>query len=276
MTISWLATLLHALLALLPPVTPGGGGSGAAGERVVTITATDWELAAAGEVPAGTVTLRLHNEGLAIHHAWLVRLDAPHTLRDLERALVVTGRLPAWAVDVGGPGPTPPGGESRVTLRLAPGLHVILCATRLPDGSLAAMKGMYRALAVRAPAADGRAPRPAATLTLTADGGRLEGHLAAGRQVLRVENRTPVAHEVRIYRVGSERAAAALRAWLASEAGPPPLAPVGGVVGLPAGGAAILALRLSPGAHVFVCRPPELRAGAPHPPHDVLRSVPVR
>jgi hypothetical protein len=232
--------------AVVPSVTRATRG-GTSAPVVVTITATDFAFEAPATVSAGEVTLRLRNEGLVAHQAWLVRLGQLRTLRDLERELIAHGRLPEWAIDVGGPSAIAPGAHGEVTVRVVPGLHVILSAARLSDGTLALMKGMYRVLDVVLPIRPGAHLRTDGTVTLSDAGASFRGRLRSGASHLRVSNRSVHTQELRIYgqRLGAT--------------------PVGGVIGIPPGGDAVLAITLERGTYTMVYEPPPVRGGSMHP-----------
>ena len=213
----------------------------------LTVTSTDFAFEAPDTVRAGTLTIRLVNQGLTSHHAWLVRLDGARSVRDFERALVANGRIPDWARDAGGIHEIAPGATGEVTLRVGSGRHLVLCAMRLADGGVAVMRGMYRSIEVL-PRADAGEPGPAAASVVLEDAGpRLEGRLAKGRQRLRVSNPTSTSHELRIRRL---------------DGGP---RPAGGVIALPPGGWAVATLALEPGEYALACDPPPMRGTArPH------------
>ena len=259
-------------VAAARPVSADGAGQAPPRGSTVEITARDFAFSAPDTVPAGMVTIHLRNDGLMVHHARLVRLDAGRTLRQLERELVDHETLPRWAADVGGPGAVGPGGESRVTLKLDRGHHVILSAERLADGSTAVMRGMYRAVEVVGSAASIGTPRADVVLEMSAGDLRVSNSLVAGRQRVLVRNRATESYELRIYRLVGGQAEEALLDWLRTETTVPPAVPVGGVAGLAPGTSATIDLTLERGQYVLAWRAAPLR-GAESLPRARTLSV---
>ncbi|HEY5218632.1 MAG TPA: hypothetical protein VIJ16_02430, partial [Gemmatimonadaceae bacterium] len=129
---------------------------------IVTIHATDYAYQAPDSISGGMVTLRLINDGHALHHATILKLDTTKTVADLEAALKHPGPPPAWATPLGGPNAPAPGDTSNATLYLAPGHYAVVCFVDMPGGVAHFMKGMIRGFVVRA-AAEG------ATTSIAAD-----------------------------------------------------------------------------------------------------------
>lgn len=240
------------------------------------ITATDFAFEAPDTVRAGLVTFRLENQGLSTHQVVLLRLEDGRTLRELERELVTTGRLPKWAVDVGGPGATIPGSTNEVVIAVEPGRHVLLCAVRTADGTLALMRGMYRAMEVVGPAAPVEPPAGDVTVLMSSQAVAIRGAIRAGSSRIRVRNGTSASRELRIYPVRGANVERRLQSWLASEQGPPPADPVAGVTALPPGGWAVLGVTLPRGEYMLVSRAPALRRPAFGPSKVIVQRVRIR
>ena len=258
---------------------PARAGSQAPAPRqVLEVRATDFAFDAADRLKAGHVTLRLRNEGLAPHQAWVVRLAEGRTLRDLERDLaqragVGGDLLPDWIDAVGGPSAVPAGEAAEVALDLRPGRYAMLCLMPLGDGALALMKGMYRAFDVVEAPSDTPSPRSDAVVTLTERSLAERGRLRRGSVHVRVTNASSTTRELRVYRLSAAGEVDALRRWLASEIGVSPAPSVGGVFGLPPRGSGVLSLRLERGEYALVSRPALTPAGSRHSAATFLRPV---
>lgn len=258
--------------------------------RVATITARDYGFDAPDTLVAGRTELQLTNRGAELHHAALLRLDAGKTLADFLAALKAGGPPPAWAHDAGGPNAPAPGATSAAVVDLRAGRYLLVCFIPSPDGTLHVMKGMVRAITVvpaRTTAFASRVAAPAApaalvtgapdiTMTLTDYAFGLSRPLTRGRHVLRVRNAAAQPHEVFVARLAPGKTAADALAWVERMQGPPPLEPLGGVVGLATGAANDIPLDLTPGEYALFCFLPDARDGKPHVAHGMVRQLTVR
>ena len=248
--------------------------------QVLEVRATDFDFDAPERLQAGYVTLRLRNDGLVPHQAWVVRLAAGRTLRDLERDLAERAGaggelLPDWIDAVGGPSAVSAGEAAEVALELRPGRYAMLCLMPLGDGALAVTKGMYRAFEVAEAPNGAPAPRFDAVLTLTGRSLAEHGRLRRGVAHLRVTNASTTTRELRVYRLTEAAGAEAMRGWLAAEVGASPAPSVGGVFGLPPGGSSVLTVTLDRGEYALVSRPALTPAGSRHSAATLLRPVRV-
>jgi hypothetical protein len=284
----------HAVLVPSPAAaaTPGAPVAPPA-VRVVTITARDFAFDMPDTLTAGRTELQLVNRGVELHHAALIRLDAGKTAADFFAAVKAGGPPPAWAHDAGGPNAPAPGATSAAVVDLSPGVYVLSCFIPSPDGTPHVMKGMARAFTVVAeprarPAANVRraaasttpAPMitgaPDVTMTLNDYGFELSRPLSRGRHVVRVRNTARQSHEVFVARLAPGKTTADALAWLEKMDGPPPLQPMGGVVGLATGVANDIALDLAPGEYGLFCFIPDAKDGKPHVAHGMVRQFTVR
>jgi hypothetical protein len=255
--------------------------------RVVVITARDYAFDMPDTLTAGRTELQLVNRGAELHHAALLRLDAGKTAADFLAALKAGGPPPAWAHDAGGPNAPAPGATSAAVVDLAPGGYVLVCFIPSPDGTPHVMKGMTRAFTVAPARAATFAARTAApaplvagapdvTMTLTDYAFQLSRPLTRGRHVLRVRNAASQPHEVFVVRLAPGKTAAEALAWVEKMQGPPPMQPLGGVVGMATGVANDIALDLTPGEYALFCFIPDARDGKPHVAHGMVRQFSVR
>lgn len=258
--------------------------NGAAEPPGVTVVATDFGFEAPRSVAAGRTAVRLVNRGSELHHLQLVRIDAPHTTPELLEALGSGGAPPAWAHDAGGPNAVAPGGgEFVAVVDLQPGTYALLCLIPSPDGVLHLMKGMSTEWTVGVAdeplAASGSAegPEPDLTLTLTDYAFGFSRPLTPGTHRIRVTTVGPQSHEFVLFRLDEGRTSADILAWFeGGQAGAPPAAPVGGVVGLAPGEVNEITLTLEPGRYSFLCFLPDARDGAPHFVHGMVQDYEVR
>lgn len=241
---------------------------------VITIYADEFGFEAPERMPAGAVTIHLVNRGQEMHHAQLVHLKDGKTLEDLAAAEEAGNPDPDFAEWVGGPGLVAPGGEATVTLELRPGSYAWLCFIASPDGVPHMMKGMARTVAVE-PGRMERLPEADNTMMLNDYEFKLGKPLHAGRNVVRVRNYAAQAHEVMVVRLAEGRTADDLLAWLGTEDGPPPGAPIGGMQALSQGRAANLELDLEPGDYALICFVPDAGDGQPHFAHGMVDQIRV-
>jgi uncharacterized cupredoxin-like copper-binding protein len=268
-----------------------GAGAAAAPAAVVTITARDYAFEMPDTVVAGRTELQLVNKGAELHHAALLRLDAGKTAADLAAAMHGSGPPPAWLHNAGGPNAPAPGATSAAVVDLEPGTYVLVCMIPSPDGKPHMMKGMTRTLTVvsaprarlaahvrgsAAPAAALVAGAPDVTMTLTDYNFGLSRPLTRGRHVVRVRNAARQPHEVFVARLAPGKSAADALAWVEKMQGPPPLQPLGGVVGLDTGAANDIPLDLAPGEYALFCFVPDAKDGKSHTAHGMVRQFTVR
>ena len=271
---------LVAAASMFPIGVTGAGSTIEESGQVLEVRATDFAFETEERIQEGTVTLRLRNDGLVPHQAWVVQLGAGRTLRDLERDLAEgnptsADLLPPWVSGVGGPSAVLAAQRGEVMLDLRAGHYAILCLTRLADGTPAVMKGMYHALDVEA--ASGRPGRMPADVSVTLTDRSLaeSGRLRRGRLHVRVSNSSATTRELRVYRLAGGAGTDTLRHWLTTEVGAAPVASVGGVFGLPPGGSAVVTLLLDAGEYALVSRPALGVTGSRHVAPTFLRPVRV-
>jgi hypothetical protein len=113
---------------------------------------------------------------------------------------------------------------------------------------------------------------PDVTMTLNDYGFELSRPLSRGRHVVRVRNTARQPHEVFVARLAPGKTTADALAWLEKMDGPPPLQPMGGVVGLATGVANDIALDLAPGEYGLFCFIPDAKDGKPHVAHGMVRQ----
>lgn len=227
-------------------------------------------------IAAGATTFTLHNDGADLHHVWLVRLEEGKTLADLMEALkTVHGALPAWAVDVGGPNASVPGGVSSATLELEAGNYAMICVIPGKDGVPHVMKGMVRPLTVvpnRNPA-----PMPKADLVLTLRDYSFEFDkpVTRGVQTIRIENAAQQSHEAVLIKLEPGKHVPDMLQWFQTQQGPPPGTPVGGVTGVAQGEVNVITYDFKPGRYGLICFVPDAKDGKAHIAHGMVSEFTV-
>jgi hypothetical protein len=247
-----------------------------AGPNVVRISATEYAFGLPDTLPAGLTTFQLVNGGVETHHAVLFRLTEPHTLQEV-MAAVAAPAPPAWVQLVPAPNQAAPGDSSNTTAVLEPGHYVLLCFIPAPDGTPHLAKGMAKEFHVTGTVAT-EAALPAAEIVMTLRdyGFDLSTPLTAGTHTIRVENAGPQGHEVGIERLADGRTVADVQAWMAQPQGPPPVRPMGGVIGpAPGGRPATFTVTLTPGTYLLTCYVPDSADGKPHVAHGMLQEIQI-
>jgi hypothetical protein len=231
-------------------------GAGLAG-NVITITAHDFFYVAPNPLPAGVTTFRLRNLGPDLHHVWIVRLDEGYAYSDFSDALR-SGRVSQpWARGMGGPETPEVGGESIVTVDLAPGRYVLACMLPSVDGASHMSKGMFQPLTVTAAKAGARnmLPKSGAAIVLSNTGARASEGISAGRRTIRVASNADSLTGVRIGLLMPGRSQADVESWISSGAkdrANPPVRLVGGVAALAKGEENFIDLALQRGTYVLM------------------------
>lgn len=258
----------------------------AAAPKVVTIIATDYAFSAPDTITAGLTTLRLVNQGKEPHQA--VIYAAPgKSFAELEAAAQPKGSDAQWVQAFMTLQPTFPGSPGAVvgpdtvvaTSNLTPGNYLIVCFIPSPDGKWHVQKGMSHHLVVT-PAATGATtaaePKSDITVTLSDYAFTTSAPLTAGTHTIRIENKGPQLHELAVERLAPGKTLADWQQWAAGGMkGPPVSMPVGGFAGPDQGKVGWLTMAFTPGTYLFLCFVPDVKDGAPHLMHGMVKQVTV-
>ena len=257
----------------------GVASSAFAQAKTVTITASDFSFTAPDTVAAGLTNFELVNHGNELHHVQIIRLEQGKTMADVHAALQSHDPPPAWVTLVGGPnGAVPHGPAVSVTMSLTPGQYVLLCFIPSPDGKPHVAKGMVRPLTVVGSAAavtQAGLPKADNVMTLYDFNFDLDKPLTAGRRTIQIRNTGKQLHEVFIARLPTGTPVTAMMDWLSGGMkGPPPVMPVGGIVGITAGQENFATLDLEPGEYGLYCFlvGPD---GKEHVQHGMFKTITV-
>ena len=263
-------------------VAPVGAGAQAAAStppRVVNVKAFDYRFEAPASIGAGTTTFKLQNEGKEPHHLWIVRLTDGKTPVDFTKVMKTWGsalKMPAWAVDVGGPNTAGSKETAEGTMTLEPGTYMLVCWIPSPDGMLHVMKGMVKEMKVTGPASAAAEPNADITMMMDDYSFDLSKPITAGRHTIRFENRAAQSHEAVIARLLPDKTLAQAVKWLnAGQAGPAPIEMLGGASGLAKGRHMFITADFPAGRYALLCFIPDAKDGKPHFDHGMVKEIAV-
>jgi hypothetical protein len=243
----------------------------------VTVTAKGYGFEMPDEIPAGTVTLALRNDGAEPHHAQPARLK-PGVTQEQFMARLRTD--PEGAVTLlsypGGPAAVVSAGTQEVTLDLAAGDYVMLCFVPGPDGVPHLAKGMIKPFRVTGSPSDVELPRTDGEAILRDFSFTLPDDLNARQTTIKVTNAGPQVHEMAIGRLAEGKTLEDARAFLSTRVGPPPYADVGGMQAMDPGASGWLTLDLTPGRYVMFCVVPDPATGRRHVDLGMIAPFEVR
>jgi hypothetical protein len=244
---------------------------------VVTIHAKDFAYTGPTSIPAGWTTFHLVNDGQALHHLTIVKINDGKTFADLMSAMKNPGPPPSWIQFVGGPNAANPGGaQTNATVKLAPGSYAVLCFVDVPGGVPHFAKGMARALTVTPGTSSGTAPTADETVTLNDYSFTFSKPLTAGTHTFEVRNAAKQTHELELMQLAPGKTAEDMMKWIQTPNGPPPGSSVGGLANLDPGTSGYFTASLTPGNYMFVCFVPDAKDGKPHFMHGMLQTVAVK
>jgi hypothetical protein len=243
-----------------PTAEPAGAGA-----HEVTIVGSEYAFEAPEQAPAGLITFSFKNQGAAVHHAQVVRLNAGVTFEQLMAAFQrgETAALPL-IIPVGGPSLTDPGQTARVTLDLDPGVYALLCLVPDAEGILHLAHGMARPLTITGDAAIEPEPPTDLTVSMADFQYTMPDEIRAGRQTWKVVNDGAQPHELVLHKLAPGKTAEDVIAFFHHSQGAPPFADAGGMQGLPQGEAGWAHLDLAPGSYVAICYIPDRASGTRH------------
>lgn len=248
--------------------------------RVVVVRATEFRFEAPDSVPAGTLTFRLENRGIEVHHLWIVRLARGRTPADFTKMMDSWGtgpKMPDWAIDVGGPNNVAPGMSADATMTLEPGTYMLLCYVPSADGTPHAVKGMLKPIVLTAKGATRpREPKADVSITLGDYGFAVSPAITAGRHTIRFEDKAPQTHEAILARLLPGRTLQEALAWFNSgQLGQTPVVTMGGASGLANGRRMYMTADFQPGSYVLLCVMPDATDGRPHSDHGMVAQFTV-
>jgi hypothetical protein len=259
-----------------PAAAPASRGSFDPVTHTAVIHAKDFAFDAPDSITAGWTNFHLVNDGPALHHVQIVRLDSGKAMTDLKQALSKPGVPPSWAVFIGGPNAADPTNSSDATFNLPAGNYALLCMIDLGDNIPHFAKGMARSMTVTATGGPAAAePTADATVTLADYSFGLKSPLTVGTHTIRIVNNGPQQHELALVRFAPGKTSKDFFTWLAKQDGPPPGSIVGGVSGMFPGSSGYFSTTLAAGDYAFICFIPDWKDGKRHVEHGMIHEFKV-
>lgn len=108
----------------------------------VAVSATDFQFAIEGDVPAEKVAFVMTNEGEVPHHMGILKLKEGTTAEQADRSFQDATIPELIEEEVGQSSNAAPGEEAVINAELEPGLYLMACFVDEPDGVPHAFKGM--------------------------------------------------------------------------------------------------------------------------------------
>lgn len=243
--------------------------------NMVSYTANEFSFQGPDSIPAGLTMFHLSDAGQELHHLQLIKLEQGKTLADFQEAIKNPGPLPAWAVEYGGVNPPVPGGMTTAMHVMEPGNYAVVCFVPSADHVPHIAKGMVKSLVVTPGSGSTAEPSADVTLTLSDYAFTLSKPLAAGKQMIKVENSASQAHEVLLVQLEPGKTIEDLGNWVEDMKGPPPGKPLGGIPAVAQGKAWYFEANLEPGEYGFICFVPDAKDGKPHFAHGMAQQFKV-
>ena len=248
----------------------------AATPNMVSFTAKEFSFEGPDSIPAGLTMFHLTDAGEQLHHLQLIKLEQGKTFADYQAASKVAGPPPEWAVPYGGVNPPVPGGTTIASQVMEPGNYAVVCFVEGPDHVPHIAKGMAKPLKVTESAnANTTEPTADVTLTLSDYTFTLSKPLAAGRQMIKVENGASQPHEVVFVQLAPGKTIEDVGKWVFDMKGPPPGKPIGGIPAFMKGKNAFFEVNLTPGDYGMICFVPDAKDGKPHVQHGMAQNIKV-
>jgi hypothetical protein len=248
----------------------------AAAVNTVSFNAKEFAFEGPDSVPAGLTAIKINDVGQELHHVSLIKLEQGKTFADLQAAFKAGGPPPAWAVAYGGVNPPVPGGSATAMQVLDPGNYAVVCFVESADHVPHLAKGMMKSLTVTANAnANTTEPPSDVTLTLSDYKFVLSKPLAAGKQMIKVENMAEQPHEVVLVQLAPGKTIEDLGKWVFDMKGPPPGKPMGGVPAFMKGKNSFFEANLEPGEYGMICFIPDAKDGKPHMEHGMMQQFKI-
>jgi hypothetical protein len=235
-------------------------------------------------LPAGWTKLTLDNQGELPHDLILFKLDEGKTLTDVMNLLESEegeGPPPAW-VHLYGQVSAQSGMRDMFIVNLTPGNYGLISFGEAEEGPPDAAQGMVKALTVTAaPPIEVALPEADVTIDLI-DYSFVVSNIAAGRQLIQVNNQGAEEHEVVIFRLHEGKTIQDIMTFLEEEEenGIPtaeePADYIGGMM-LASGMTAYFDEEFTPGHYVLICfLPSSEHEGKPHFSLGMVQEVIVQ
>lgn len=262
---------------------------------VVDVVAEDYAFQAPQEIPSGWITFRMTNEGEETHFMYLTRVTGGHSydqyvsevlppiadvlarqrageLTKAEAGQEFGAMIPPWywenAAPRGGPGLVAAGGVSQGTVRLEPGLYVMECFMKTPEGEVHWAEGMIRPITVTEEESGASAPEADIQIMVMEDEFIMRGPLTPGVHTVAVtfqeHPEVGFGNDVHLARLEDGMEAEDLLPWMdflniEGLQNPAPTVFFGGMQERPEGHTAYFTVELEPGRYVWISEGPDVR-----------------
>ena len=245
--------------------------------NMVSFTAKEFSFEGPDTIPAGLTMFHLTDAGQELHHVQLIKLEQGKTYADFQAAMkdMASGPPPAWVVAYGGVNPPAPGATTTAMQVMEAGNYAVVCFVESADHVPHIAKGMTRSLTVTPSSNSTTEPNADVTLTLSDYTFTLSKPLAAGKQMITVENGATQPHEVVLVQLAPGKTIEDLGKWVSDMKGPPPGKPIGGIPAFVPGKRAFFEADLTPGDYGMICFVPDAKDGKPHVQHGMTTQFKV-
>lgn len=245
---------------------------------VATFVADDYSFEGPDVLPAGWMTVRIHNHGLEPHHIQLLKLTEGKTVADLSNALhdpLIA--VPGWAKHMGGPNGVGSGGVAEARVHLEPGSYAIICVIPSKEGTPHVMLGMTKALQVTEQDASSQRALHHYHLAMRDYEFVVIEPVSKGRHSFYVKNRGSQPHQVSLVRLDqASNADDILAAFSPNAVITLPGTLMGGITGLEPGGEGAFTADLSEGRYAFICLFPNPSSPSSHAAKGMVMNFTVR
>jgi hypothetical protein len=241
-------------LVLLGSVLACKGEPAAETPPVIEYALGDYYFHGPDTIPSGTVTIKLKLESEAGHVLDLIRLDSGKRIGDL-MAAGESAYDSSWVKPVGGGITSREGTDPTYTLKLEPGVYVLLCYFNAPDHQPHFAKGMIREVIATGPARTPAVAKADVDVQMLDYSYAVSTPITAGARVIRATNPSRQPHEMIIVRLkdGFTLEQANARADSTDPKGPSPWEHYGGVADLSPGDTTVMAASFTPGTYRMFC-----------------------
>ncbi len=240
---------LIAAVALIGCTDGNDDSAGGSSHGIVAVAAREYAYDLPSEIPAGSVSFELTNQGEMPHEFGLLQLEEEASSEELQFLLGSDQGLPEGISHVAGASVLSPGLSARMTTDLEPGPYALYCYLPTPSGAPHVDQGMIATFEAGPDEVDVPAPDPDLTVSFDDDGGYEIPEVEAGRQVVEFRNdRADLPHTFQLVSYGPDQTKEDVTAWLAGRLdGPAPAIFPGGAREVAPGGSLIMEIEFRSG-----------------------------